>query len=173
MLFVGIFIFSLETLTSMIYDWKIKLLDKKIFPQKELNFFNAIFFLYAFINLLSGTTLLSAYPAISLIVNGISYLVIIKIIYLFKKSPLGIRKLTYIFYILIIGYCSVCLLRSDLILTSPLSEFFSSILFFVMLSTWPNKPFSFKNIFNELSGDNTLERKQLAKKPKASTQYKL
>ena len=104
--------------------------------------------------------------------NGISYLVIIKIIYLFKKSPLGIRKLTYIFYILIIGYSSVYLLRSDLTITSPLSDFFSCILLFIMLSTWPNKPFAFKNIFNELSGDNALSRNNLQQNLKASTQCK-
>ncbi len=94
------------------------------------------------------------------------------ILFAFKKSPLGLKFLLAVFFICTSGYSAFYIFQNSSIYLSLFNFKVNKIIYYVFASTWPNKPFAFKNIFNELSGDNALNRELLSQKPKASTQCK-
>ena len=91
--------------------------------------------------------------------------------YILRKSILGIKNSILILHFISALYSIMFILKGCNV-PHPFSPVLTNIFLLLLFSTWPNKPFLFKNIFNELSGDNALSRELLSQKPKASTQCK-
>ena len=97
---------------------------------------------------------------------------ILLILYALKRSFFGSHKI-FGFIATLINFTLVLhILNPNRFILPWSTSIFITIFLFVFASlSWPNKPLGFKNIFNELSGDNALKR-LLSQKSKASTQCK-
>ena len=122
------------------------------------------------IAILSQTNILLEYPHVQLL--GFSTLLTVFLIVSndSNRTPLGSTAFTVLFILAIlvgtfIGLCQVEL--STMMQNKSWLSLGPTVLMF-----WPKKPFALKNIFNELSGDNALNRNNLQQNPKASTQCK-
>ena len=110
-----------------------------------------------FVMALSFTTLLDNLPGIKALAALVFYIIGLASAYFNDKLPLGNKVL----YFVISGVMILYAFSSLWSIKCP-SQFSSTIMnpfLFTITSTWPKKPFAFKNIFNELSGDNALRRK--------------
>ncbi len=88
-----------------------------------------------------------------------------------NRSIFGLKGSLYFVFLFFVTY-TIDYLLDPLEKFPPINLFFSKTLIILLFTSWPNKPFAFKNIFNELSGDNALSRNNLQQNLKASTQCK-